>query len=57
VINSRNFLAEAIAKRCADLLGGYLPFITDRAPIEAAALGQDAGPRGSLLLAEAALNG
>jgi fructokinase len=57
VINSRNFLAEAIATRCADLLGGYLPFITDRAPIEAAALGQDAGPRGSLLLAEAALNG
>ena len=55
VINSRSFLADAIAPRCAELLGGYLPFIADRAPVEAAALGQDAGPRGSLLLAEAAL--
>ena len=53
VINSRSFLADAIAARCAELLGGYLPYIADRAPIEAAALGQDAGPRGSLLLAEA----
>jgi fructokinase len=55
VTNSRPFLAEAVAVRCAELLDGYLPFIKDRAPIEAAALGQDAGPRGSLLLAESAL--
>ena len=57
VTNSRPFLAEAVAVRCAELLGGYLPYIRGRAPIEAAALGQDAGPRGSLLLAEAALEG
>lgn len=57
VINSRPFLVDAIAARCAELLDGYLPFIGDRAPVEAAALGQDAGPRGSLLLAESALAG
>ena len=57
VTNSRSFLAGAIAKRTAELLGGYLPYISDRAPVAAAALGQDAGPRGSLLLAEAALAG
>ena len=57
VINSRPFLVDAVAKRCAELLDGYLPFIGDRAPVEIAALGQDAGPRGSLLLAESALAG
>jgi fructokinase len=55
VTNSRPFLADAVAVRCAGLLDGYLPFIRDRAPIEGAALAQDAGPRGSLLLAESAL--
>jgi fructokinase len=57
VTNSRPFLVDAVATRCAELLDGYLPFIADRAPIEAAALGQNAGPRGSLLLAESALAG
>jgi len=57
VTNSRHFLTDAVARRCAELLDGYLPYIGERAPIERAALGQDAGPRGSLLLAEAALNG
>lgn len=57
VVNSRPFLVNAVATRCAELLDGYLPFIGDRAPMEAAALGQDAGPRGSLLLAESALEG
>jgi len=57
VTNSRTFLADAVATRTAQLLGGYLPYISDRAPVEAVALGQDAGPLGSLLLAEAALAG
>lgn len=55
VINARRWLVDAIARRCADKLGGYLPFVTDRAPIVGAELSQDAGPRGSLLLAEMAL--
>jgi fructokinase len=55
VINARPWLGEAIAVRCAEKLGGYLPFVTDRAPLFVAELGQDAGPRGSLLLAEQAL--
>jgi fructokinase len=55
VTNSRHYLAGAVAMRCAELLNGYLPYIGNRAPIEVAALGQDAGPRGSLLLAENAL--
>jgi fructokinase len=54
VINARTWLVDRIARRCADLLGGYLPFVTDRAPISGAELGQDAGPRGSLLLAKKA---
>jgi fructokinase len=57
VTNERRFLPDAVALRCAELLDGFLPYIQDRAPIEAAALGQDAGPRGSLLLAESALAG
>jgi fructokinase len=55
VSTSRPFLVDAVANRCAELLDGYLPYISRRAPIEAASLGQDAGPRGSLLLAEGAL--
>jgi len=55
VTNSRHFLTDAVAVRCGELLVGYLPYIGERAPIVAAALGQDAGPRGSLLLAERAL--
>ena len=57
VTNSRRFLTDAVAKRCGELLDGYLPYIGGRAPIESAVLGQDAGPRGSLLLAERALEG
>jgi fructokinase len=56
VTNSRPFLKDAVARRCAELLDGYLPYIGERAPVEIAALGQNAGPRGSLLLAENALN-
>jgi fructokinase len=56
VTNSRPFLKDAVARRCAELLDGYLPYIGERAPVEIAALGQNAGPRGSLLLAERALN-
>ena len=55
VINRRPWLVEAIARRCAEQLGGYLPFVTDRAPLYPAALGDDAGPTGALILAEGAL--
>ena len=55
VINARPWLVDRIAKGCAHKLNGYLPFVTDRAPIHAAALKDDAGPRGSLLIAELAL--
>jgi len=55
VTNSRAFLRDGVATRCAELLEGYLPYIGERAPIESAELGQNAGPRGSLLLAESAL--
>ena len=48
VTNSRPFLADAVAKRCAELLDRYLPYIGETAPVEIAALGQNAGPRGSL---------
>ncbi len=57
VMNSRPWLVDAIAKRSAERLNGYLPFVTDRAPLFAAALGDNAGPRGALLLAEEALCG
>ena len=56
VINQRQWLVEEIAGLTAAKLGGYLPYIGQRAPIVAAALGADAGPRGALLLAEAALH-
>jgi fructokinase len=55
VINQRHWLIEEIARRSAAKLGGYLPYIEDYAPVVAAELGADAGPRGALLLAEAAL--
>ena len=55
VINSRRWLVDEIARCCAGKLGSYLPFVSDRAPIYGAELGQDAGPRGSLLLAGKAL--
>ena len=55
VINSRPWLVERIATRTAELLAGYLPYVTDRAPLAPAALGQDAGPTGALILAEMAL--
>lgn len=55
VINQRHWLVEEIGFRTAAKLGGYLPYIGGRAPILAAALGADAGPRGALLLARQAL--
>ena len=56
VINARPWLVEAVARRTAEHLGGYLSFVTDRAPLALAVLGQDAGPVGALILAESALN-
>lgn len=55
VINQRHWLVDEIAWRCAEKLGGYLPYIGNRAPILPARLGADAGPRGALLLAQQAL--
>lgn len=55
VIVDRPWLVDAVSRSAARKLGGYLPFVTDRAPIVAAELGADAGPRGALLLAERAL--
>lgn len=55
VINQRHWLVEDIAFRTAEKLGGYLPYVGERAPIVAAALGADAGQRGALILAEEAL--
>ncbi|MCY7397349.1 MAG: ROK family protein [Sphingomonas bacterium] len=49
---ARPWLADAIAARMDDLLAGYLPTPSIVLP---AALGAEAGPRGALLLAEAAL--
>ena len=56
VINQRPWIIEAVRIAAAEKLGGYVPFVDDRAPISAAQLGADAGPRGALLLAEQALN-
>ena len=55
VINQRPWLVEKVARRTAEQLAGYLPYVTDRAPLAPAALGQDAGPTGALILAESAL--
>lgn len=57
VINRRQWLVERIAVKCAEQLAGYLPHITNLAPLVAASLGDDAGPTGALILAEAALAG
>ena len=56
VINDRPWIIDAVAVGAAKKLGGYLPFVQDRAPIVAAELGAQAGPRGALLLAEHALD-
>jgi len=55
VVNERHWLVEEIAFRTGAKLGGYLPYIGQRAPIVAARLGADAGMRGALILAEQAL--
>jgi fructokinase len=55
VINQRHWLVEEIAFQTARKLGGYLPYIGERAPIVAARLGADAGQRGALILAQQAL--
>ena len=49
---ARPWLAPVIAARMDELLAGYLPTLSIVVP---AALGAEAGPRGALLLAEAAL--
>jgi fructokinase len=56
VINQRPWIIDAVSVAAAKKLGGYVPFVGDRAPIAAAELGADAGPRGALLLAEQALD-
>lgn len=56
VIVERPSLIDTVATAAAAKLGGYLPFVRERAPIVAAALGADAGPRGALLLAAHALD-
>lgn len=56
VINDRPWIVDAVSVSSARKLGGYLPFVSDRAPVVAAELGADAGPRGALLLAEQALD-
>ena len=55
VVNDRPWLVEAIAAATAPKLGGYLPYVGDRAPIFPAALKADAGPVGALILAGMAL--
>jgi len=55
VINERTWMVERVATLCARKLGGYLPFVGDAAPIHAAALGDEAGPNGALLLAKSAI--
>jgi fructokinase len=55
VIRGRPMLVERIAERAATLIGGYLPDVAGM--VAAAELGEDAGPRGALLLAAEALAG
>lgn len=55
VINQRNWIVDQTAELCARKLADYLPFVSDRAPLFAAELGDNAGPRGALLIAEAVL--
>lgn len=56
VINQRPWIIDAVSAGAAAKIGGYLPFVGDRAPIVAAKLGAEAGPRGALLLAQQALD-
>ena len=53
IIEGRAMLAPWIAERASQLIGGYLPDAPET--IVTAALGEDAGPRGALLMAECAL--
>lgn len=56
VINERPWIIDAVSVAAAKKLGGYVPFVGDRAPVVAAELSADAGPRGALLLAKQALD-
>lgn len=51
VIVARPWLIPAIEARMVELLGGYLPYVTDGPVLRVAELGADAGPKGALLLA------
>jgi fructokinase len=53
VLNRRHRLIAQVAKLCANKLAGYLPLALEGMPIVPAALGEDAGPTGALLLAKA----
>jgi len=53
VIEGRQMLVERIATRTQQLIGGYLPMASQM--VVAAELGDDAGPKGALLLAAQAL--
>jgi fructokinase len=53
VIHGRPMLVERIAERTSSLVGGYLPDVS--AMVAAAELGEDAGPKGALILAAEAL--
>ena len=53
VIEGRAMLVERIATRTQELIGGYLPMAGQM--VVAAELGEDAGPKGALLLAAEAL--
>jgi len=53
VIAGRAMLVERIASRTHELIGGYLPVASQM--VVAAELGEDAGPKGALLLAAEAL--
>ncbi len=46
-----SFTVQALQRRNPEKLGGFPPGLLQPAPIMAAALGADAGPRGALLLA------
>lgn len=59
VTTSRPFLMPMVRERVAEQLGSYLPFINNASVddiIRLPAFGNDAGPRGTLALALAALN-
>ena len=56
VIVDRPNLIQRIAVATAAKVNGFPPFIADRAPVVAAALRGDAGPKGALLLAQSILS-